>query len=72
MRSGMSKKMNTKKAVSLFGVIGTLFYFFHVIFGSLFYRTGSIYLEAGYLQHYLNNELVGGVSIGIGTRSFFR
>jgi len=30
--------MKVKKVVSLFGVIGTLFYFFHVIFGSLFYE----------------------------------
>jgi len=37
-----------------------------------YYGTGSIYLEAGYLQHFINNELVGGVSITIGTRGFFR
>ena len=37
-----------------------------------YYRTGSIYLEVGYLQHYINNELMGGVSLGIGTRGFFR
>jgi len=37
-----------------------------------YYRTGSIYLEVGYLQHYINNELMGGVSIGIGTRGYFR
>jgi len=37
----------------------------------LFYhRKGSIYLEAGYLQHYVKNELVGGVSISIGTREY--
>ena len=41
-------------------------------FDFFYYGTGSIYLEAGYLQHYLNNELIGGVSIGIGTRGFFR
>ena len=35
-----------------------------------FHRYGSIYLEAGYLQHYINNNLVGGVSISIGTRGF--
>jgi len=50
----------------------------NIIFGGgggidfFYYRTGSIYLEAGYLQHYINNELVGGISIGIGTRGFFR
>ena len=36
-----------------------------------FYRRGSIYLELGYLQHFLNNELIGGVSITLGTRGFF-
>jgi hypothetical protein len=37
----------------------------------LFYnKNGSIYLEAGYLQHYLNNELVGGISVSIGTRGW--
>jgi hypothetical protein len=35
-----------------------------------YYKNGSIYLEAGYLQHYLNNELVGGVSISIGARGW--
>ena len=39
----------------------------------LFYhRTGSIYLEVGYLQHYVNNELMGGVSLVIGSRGYFR
>jgi len=37
----------------------------------LFYhKSGSIYLEAGYLQHYVNAELVGGVSISIGSRGW--
>jgi len=37
----------------------------------LFYnKSGSIYLEAGYLQHYVNTELVGGVSISIGSRGW--
>jgi len=37
----------------------------------LFYHeNGSIYLEVGYLQYYIKNELVGGVSISIGTRWF--
>jgi hypothetical protein len=37
----------------------------------LFYHNfGSIYLEAGYLQHYVNTELVGGVSISIGSRGW--
>ena len=50
----------------------------NIIFGGgggidlFYYRTGSIYLEVGYLQHYINNELMGGVSIGIGTRGYFR
>ena len=35
----------------------------------LFYHdSGSIYLEVGYLQHHVNAELVGGVSISIGSR----
>jgi hypothetical protein len=48
----------------------------NVMFGGgggidIFYnKYGSIYLEAGYLQHYLNNELVGGVSISIGARGW--
>jgi len=37
----------------------------------LFYhKNGSIYLEAGYLQHYVRNELIGGVSISIGTQGY--
>jgi len=50
----------------------------NLIFGGgggidLFYhRTGSIYLEVGYLQHYINNELMGGVSLVIGSRGYFR
>jgi len=48
----------------------------NILFGGgggidLFYnKNGSIYLEAGYLQHYVKNELVGGVSISIGTRGY--
>ena len=37
-----------------------------------FHRLASIYLEAGYLQHFLNNELVGGVAITIGLRGYIR
>ena len=48
----------------IFGGGGGLDLFFH--------KKGSVYLEAGYLQHYLNNELVGGISISLGTRGFFR
>jgi len=36
------------------------------------HRSQSIYLEAGYLQHYIKNELVGGVSISIGTRGYIK
>jgi hypothetical protein len=46
----------------LFGGGGGIDLFFH--------KKGSIYLEAGYLQHYVKNELVGGVSISIGTRGY--
>jgi hypothetical protein len=46
----------------LFGGGGGIDLFFH--------KKGSIYLEAGYLQHCLNSELVGGVSISIGTRGY--
>jgi len=35
-----------------------------------YHRYGAIYLEVGYLQHYINNDLVGGVSLSIGTRGF--
>jgi len=39
----------------------------------LFYhKTCSIYLEIGYLQHFLNNEIIGGVSISIGTRGYLK
>jgi len=36
-----------------------------------FHKKGSIYIEAGYLQHFINKESVGGLSIGIGTRGYF-
>jgi hypothetical protein len=48
----------------------------NVMFGGgggidIFYnKNGLIYLEACYLQHYLNNELIGGVSISIGARGW--
>ena len=51
---------------------------FNILFGGgggidLFYhRNGSIYLEAGYLQHYVKNEYLGGVSISIGTRGYIK
>jgi len=35
-----------------------------------FHQKGSIYFEAGYLQHYLDNTLIGGVSISLGTRGW--
>jgi len=50
----------------------------NIIFGGgggldlFFNRHGSVYLEIGYLQHHINNELIGGISINIGTRRFFR
>jgi hypothetical protein len=46
----------------LFGGGGGIDLFFH--------QAGSIYLELGYLQHYLDNILIGGVSISIGTRGW--
>jgi hypothetical protein len=51
---------------------------YNLIFGGgggidLFYnKFGSIYLELGYLQHYVNNERVGGVTLSIGSRGYFR
>ena len=54
----------TRTSNMIFGGGGGIDLFFH--------RTGSIYLEAGYLQHFINGALVGGVSITIGTRGFFR
>ncbi len=43
----------------LFGGGGGIDFFFH--------QRGSIYLEAGYLQHYYwDNNLIGGISISIG------
>jgi hypothetical protein len=35
------------------------------------HESASIYLEDGYLQHYVNNELVGGVTLSIGSRGYF-
>jgi hypothetical protein len=35
-----------------------------------YYNSGSIYLEVGYLQHYLNDEIIGGLSISIGSRGW--
>ena len=56
---------NETAAINIvFGGGGGIDFFYH--------RTGSIYLEVGYLQHSINNELLGGVSIGIGTRGYFR
>ncbi|MCL2381264.1 MAG: hypothetical protein FWC64_06685 [Treponema sp.] len=46
----------------IFGGGGGIDFFFH--------RYGSVYFEVGYLQHFMNNELLGGVSITIGTRGF--
>jgi hypothetical protein len=48
----------------------------NIIFGGgggidiFLHRYGSIYLEVGYLQHFINNELVGGVSFVIGSRGY--
>ena len=50
----------------------------NIIFGGgggidlFFHQKGSIYLELGYLQHYLNNRIIGGVSVSLGTRGYFR
>jgi len=38
----------------------------------LFMEGTSLYIEFGYLQHHLNNRFVGGPSISIGARGFFR
>ena len=46
----------------LFGGGGGIDIFFH--------EKSSIYLEVGYLQHYLDNTLIGGVSISIGLRGW--
>jgi len=35
-------------------------------------KTASIYLEAGYLQHYINDKLLGGVTLSIGSRGYFQ
>ena len=49
----------------------------NIVFGGgggidlFFHKKGSIYLEVGYLQHYLNSELVGGICISIGTRGYY-
>jgi hypothetical protein len=59
---GFGGNNKTISLVLMFGGGGGIDLFFH--------KNGSIYLEAGYLQHYLNNELVGGVSISIGTRGW--
>jgi len=48
----------------LFGGGGGIDLFYH--------RKSSIYLEAGYLQYYIKNELVGGISISIGTRGYIK
>jgi hypothetical protein len=37
-----------------------------------YYNSGSIFLEVGYLQHYLNSEIIGGVSISVGSRGWYR
>jgi hypothetical protein len=59
---GLGGNNKTTTLVFIFGGGGGIDLFY--------YKNGSIYLEAGYLQHYLNNELVGGVSISIGTRGW--
>ena len=54
---------NGTTAVNLiFGGGGGIDVFFH--------RLGSIFLEIGYLQHFINNDIVGGVSFTIGSRGF--
>ena len=46
----------------LFGGGGGIDLFFH--------QNSSIFLEAGCLQHYLDNTLIGGISISIGSRGW--
>ena len=53
---------NTSTSNVLFGGGGGIDLFFH--------QNGSIYLEVGYLQHYLDSTLIGGVSISIGSRGW--
>ena len=38
----------------------------------LFAENASLYVELGYMQHHINGKLVGGPSVSIGARSFFR
>ena len=59
---GIGGGIETAALNLIFGGGGGIDFFFH--------RYGSIYLELGYLQHFINNNLVGGVSIGVGTRGF--
>ena len=59
---GFGGRNETTALNLIFGGGGGIDIFFH--------RYGSIYFEAGYLQHLINNNLVGGVSISIGTRGF--
>jgi hypothetical protein len=47
----------------LFGGGGGIDLFFH--------KKGAIYLEAGYLQHYIQEERFGGITISIGTRGYY-
>jgi hypothetical protein len=47
----------------IFGGGGGIDFFFH--------QKGSLYIEVGYLQHYINRNLIGGALINIGTRGFF-
>ena len=61
---GFGAGNNTTAMNIIFGGGGGLDLFFN--------RHGSVYLEIGYLQHHINNELIGGISINIGTRRFFR
>jgi hypothetical protein len=35
------------------------------------FKSASIYFEAGYLQYYINNRLIGGVTVSIGSRGYF-
>jgi hypothetical protein len=37
-----------------------------------YYNSGSVFLEIGYLQHFLNDEIIGGVSISVGSRGWYR
>ena len=60
---GFSGGNETSARDILFGGGGGIDLFFH--------EKGSIYTELGYVQHYIDNTLMGGLSISIGTRGYW-